>query len=511
MKFDSFLLSRVMAVPYLVLNVIIAKLILRAGGYSHPIMSSVVSLSILMVVFTSSKRRFLILGVPFLLVVSLYAPVGFTYGPPNYQYVASLFATNVNESIEFLSTIGKKYFLYAVSIIFCGFSSFVLSRKYNINLLNNKFFSTCSILFIFCLSGAFPFVKDAVGALSLTIGEMRKLSLYVGGNEWRDVKLSNNSYYDDYFIVIGESARRDYFHLYGYPIENTPFLDKTKGSIVNGLTAGGTYTIGSLRMMLTQGNKYRWEPNYALNIIGLANKAGIDTYWISNQGQFGEYDTPISAIAKQAKYNYFSKSSDYGSKVVSDFSLLKQLKYYLAEKQRGKKRLFIIHTIGSHPNACDRVRNMEKQFHAVNNKYSYIACYISSIKKTDSFLSELNLSLKSVEGDRKFSILYFSDHGLVHREVDGVIQVNNNFASKYHYNIPLVKISSDDEVRKEISSKKSGLMFVNGLASWMGIHASQLEPYDLFDGVDDMNDYGLNKIIDGIKVDDPAIAIDVVK
>lgn len=51
--------------------------------------------------------------------------------------------------------------------------------------------------------------------------------------------------YDDYFLIVGESARRDYFHVYGYPVKNTSFLDSINGVIVNGMESAGTYTIGS--------------------------------------------------------------------------------------------------------------------------------------------------------------------------------------------------------------------------------------------------------------------------
>ncbi|KMV66844.1 hypothetical protein AI29_16415, partial [bacteria symbiont BFo2 of Frankliniella occidentalis] len=58
------------------------------------------------------------------------------------------------------------------------------------------------------------------------------------------------------------------------------------------------------------------------NVVALANKAGYDTYWISNQGFFGEYDTPSTVIAMRAKHRYFLKSGDYNSKLVDEFSML---------------------------------------------------------------------------------------------------------------------------------------------------------------------------------------------
>ena len=109
---------------------------------------------------------------------------------------------------------------------------------------------------------------------------------------------------------------------------------------------------------------------------------------------------------------------------------------------------------------------------------------------------------------RKFSIIYFSDHGQVHVERDGKIIINNNKVSKYHYDIPLIRIDSDATERRWLDSKKSGLLFTAGLAHWMGIETPLLPVYDLFDGVDDQEDFGLSEKIKQITTpDDPAIDI----
>lgn len=71
-------------------------------------------------------------------------------------------------------------------------------------------------------------------------------------------------------------------------------------TIIDGLNSAGNNTIGSLRLMLTQSDKEKLEPNYGLNLVGLAKSAGFKTYWISNQGYIGKHDTPITFIAKHA-------------------------------------------------------------------------------------------------------------------------------------------------------------------------------------------------------------------
>ena len=42
------------------------------------------------------------------------------------------------------------------------------------------------------------------------------------------------------------------------------------------------------------------KPQFQDNFVTLANRAGFQTWWFSNQGQIGEYDTAIASIAKRA-------------------------------------------------------------------------------------------------------------------------------------------------------------------------------------------------------------------
>lgn len=480
-----------------------SRFLLRATGDGHPQIVNVLLLCGLCSFLFTSKRTF-IFAIPFFILLTLYAPIGLTYGYPTYQYVTSLSATSVGESLEFFRLIPVKAYVYTLLLLVAPFVLHRIALRFSIKPYSNKLFVVCFAVLSFFSSGAFLFLNETKASVEKVKKENRELDSYVNTNDWLGAKQTDKTQYDDYYLVIGESARRDYFHAYGYPVKNTPFLDSTKGVIVNGMKSAGTYTIGSLRLMLTLANTNTWEPNYNRNLIGLANKAGFSTYWISNQGQFGKWDTPISAIAEKSDKSYFTKFQGFNELNVSDFALLRTLKPII-KHGTAKRRLFVIHTMGSHPHACDRIEDMKNPITVTNKADSYIACYVSSIKQTDKFLEDLHTVILRNSHGRSFSMIYFSDHGLAHRDIDGVIQLNNNFVSRYHRDIPLVKISSDDRERKVVTSQKSGLMFVNGLANWMGIHAEQIQPYDLFDGVPDSNDFGLS--LRPYKVDDPAIDI----
>jgi glucan phosphoethanolaminetransferase (alkaline phosphatase superfamily) len=295
-------------------------------------------------------------------------------------------------------------------------------------------------------------------------------------------------------------------------VPNTPFLSKTPGTIVNGLTAGGIYTIGSLTNMLTVPNKEKWSPNYDLNLIDLAKSAGIKTVWLSNQGYVGTFDTPVSAIGNRADNVFFTNKKDFSRLNVSDFALLNKFKDTINGAENGK-RLIVLHTVGSHPDACRRILDMKDQYRVTDSNFDNLACYVSTIKKTDIFLDRLVNILKENQRKtkREFSVVYFSDHGLRHNQKAGRsvrLTNTNKEQSKLHYNVPLVKIDSSDTEHKPVNARKSGLNFTEGLASWMGIRNDKLGEYDLFDGKDDPSDYGLQKKLDAILAPaDPAIDI----
>ncbi|MCV5283589.1 sulfatase-like hydrolase/transferase, partial [Escherichia coli] len=57
--------------------------------------------------------------------------------------------------------------------------------------------------------------------------------------------------YKTIIIVIGESVRRDYLSVYGYPLPTTPWLNSAPGIFINGYFSAAPNTIGSLSRTLT--------------------------------------------------------------------------------------------------------------------------------------------------------------------------------------------------------------------------------------------------------------------
>ena len=80
----------------------------------------------------------------------------------------------------------------------------------------------------------------------------------------------------------------------------------------------------------------------------------MKTYWISNQGKIGEFDTMASRIGQSADETIFMKPLGYNSKKVYDDEMLPVLDKALKENITNPK-LIVIHLMGSHPAFCERL------------------------------------------------------------------------------------------------------------------------------------------------------------
>ncbi|PJG81891.1 phosphoethanolamine transferase [Caviibacterium pharyngocola] len=503
-----------MAIIALIALYFAARLALIGSGYfSAPSLREILLFSALIIILNSSKKLFYFVLMPILAVYALYAPIGLSFGAPSYQYIASVFATDLLEGKEFLSQLPFINYLLPVAIIALVLFFRFCTQKYRLYLHKNKVFLAAVMIFALFDTVPFKLLQDTYHAGMKVSQELTMLNNLSIESQWGKSSLRLDSGYDDYVVIIGESARKDYHHAYGYPVENTPFMSSAKGTLIDGFTAGGTNTIASLKLMLTKPDTQQWEGDYGLNFIDLVKSAGIKTYWISNQGYLGQFDTPISAIANKSDEKIFLKAGDSLNTNTSDFQLLPKFTQVIAQPFQGK-RFIVLHLYGSHPITCDRLTDYPKLFNDnyIAKKYFNVNCYISSIKKTDEVLRQVYESLRENQqkNHRTFSMIYFSDHGLAHQiSEDNIVIHNSNGRSKRHYDVPLFKISSDDTQRREYRVFKSGLNFTDGIANWIGIDNPKINSAaDLFSNNADPDDYGLSKIIEKIdSSDDPAVVI----
>lgn len=248
-------------------------------------------------------------------------------------------------------------------------------------------------------------------------------------------------------FVIGESASRTYMHAFNpdFPFENTPWLDSklsddekisrgknfdlfvkvnedfkqneknspriypTDGEFIifQNAYASWSQTVPVLQRALTEQSQYNQKEFYdSVSIIDAAKKAGYKTYWFSNQGRYGEYDSATTLVAKTADVSEWTDDAyDFSDK--EDELLLK-----FFEKVNPHENNFIVfHLMGSHIYYNNRYPRAFKKWVTADGTgmMTSAAAYANTILYTDFVLSKFfdyakeNLNLQAM--------IYFSDHG----------------------------------------------------------------------------------------------------
>ncbi|MFI4919833.1 MAG: sulfatase-like hydrolase/transferase, partial [Legionellales bacterium] len=205
-------------------------------------------------------------------------------------------------------------------------------------------------------------------------------------------------------MVIGESARRDRLGLFGYQRDTTPELSKRRDQLwlFDNAISASFETTSSLPTLLTghfqNNNATQLHPSF----LSAFNSAGFKTYWFSNQAQYGEYDSLVSAYATAAKQRAFlhQHSDSISLSTVYDEALLPYLDQALSDKS-SQKKLIVLHIYGSHAEFSKRY---PKEFQRFPKDYDNTILY------TDHVLNEI-INHVDAQGGQS-ALLYMSDHGL---------------------------------------------------------------------------------------------------
>ena len=254
-------------------------------------------------------------------------------------------------------------------------------------------------------------------------------------------------------LVIGESARKANFQLYGYQRDTNPLLSKQEGLKVYQATACATYTTAGTKAILEpkdSGDLYELLPNYAF-------RTGVDVSWrTSNWGEppihIDEYltDTDLSDL-------YQGKSNDYDD--ILYYGLRERI-----ESSKKDKVLIILHTSTSHgPKYADKYPKQFEVYKPVaknieegeKNIGMLINAYDNTIRYTDFLLNSLINTLREMK-DWHSAMIFISDHGESLGENKMFMHgLPMKLAPKVQYEIPfLVWISDGFRTYKQTSSSQ---------------------------------------------------------
>lgn len=422
------------------------------------------ALSFFFILNIIAKLRFAyVYAVLLILILSINAYFSITYGGPiSVGAIASIFETNKVEASSMLKEV-----LIPGSIILLVTSLLVIASVRELRAATFSIKKSVIFLLVYCLvfipvvsyaklksdnapseaahyqsfaaysllNSTAPLLYGNIGAIFVYKREMDRIKQYVDV----DRKIPEGIVLNDehkkpkkIFLIIGESALRKHYSLYGYNRPTTPFLDSLNRAENSGLNfynaiSPASLTRDALRIILSFCNSNDMNPFFEnKNMVELASMVGYETVWISNQAQMGPYSSYFGYIATCSDETFFTHDD---SITLEDLNLIPVLnrKYKSEEYQ-----FIVIHLMGSHMSYSDKYDDIDTK--ALPGDKSVLNEYDRSIHHTDRVMEEI---YKVAQQDSSFLICYFSDHGEIIGQGHGI-----SHEKKSQFEIPLVTINN---------------------------------------------------------------------
>ena len=237
-------------------------------------------------------------------------------------------------------------------------------------------------------------------------------------------------------LVIGESARKANFQLYGYERPTNPLLSKQQGLKVFEATSCATYTTAGTKAILEpidSDDLNELLPNYAF-------RTGVDVVWRTSN--WGEPPIHIDEYLTDDELGemYPDEIEKY------DAILFAGLRERILSSQKDKV-LIILHTSISHgPNYADKYPQQFEVYKPVaenveegqKNIQLLVNAYDNTIRYTDYLLNGLIDTLRSLT-DWHSAMIFISDHGESLGENQMFMHgLPMSLAPKYQYEIPFL-------------------------------------------------------------------------
>jgi glucan phosphoethanolaminetransferase (alkaline phosphatase superfamily) len=194
-------------------------------------------------------------------------------------------------------------------------------------------------------------------------------------------------------VVIGESASRRHWSLYGYSRETNPELRGLGGQVLlfSDVISPSVGTQTVLRAMFA-------TSVFSLPAFPLFSAAGYTTHWLSAQFGQGPNEVEVAALVQSNDHRLFLNGA-------YDASLLPFIGEAASEPGR---HIIFVDLFGSHVRYEDRYPASFSVFHGSTTKERLIATYDNSIRYTDHVLAQI-IGVLSRRHEAS-CLLYVSDH-----------------------------------------------------------------------------------------------------
>lgn len=359
-----------------------------------------------------SVLRFIFLAVillPVFFILGYYSVTSTVFAPDTLLAIAQ---TNIQEAIEYAKDnfSCKTIFL----IILANASVFFVAIKNTQKILWNKY-NLFLVLFCItaCLVGVYKYrdniITDIPKQASKTLAQYKNFS-----KERTDRKdnmskllLSHKPEAGVYVLVIGELQNRAHMQAYNYHRATTPWLDSMKNDknmlLFTKAYSCHTHTMPTLLYALTAKNQYNnIAVKNAVSVLEVAEAAGFETVWLSNQVKYSAWDTPVTSIASEANQQKWINST-LGESTNTDYfdgKLIEEL-----EKIKiTDKMLIVMHLMGNHGSYEQRYPKAFEKYDGKNT----IDKYDNSIIYNDYVMSQVYKRARKIPNFK--GLVYCSDH-----------------------------------------------------------------------------------------------------
>ena len=394
---------------------------------------------------------FAVILLPVFFILGYYSVTSTVFAPDTLLAIAQ---TNIQEAIEYAKDnfSCKTIFL----IILANASVFFVAIKNTQKILWNKY-NLFLVLFCItaCLVGVYKYrdniITDIPKQASKTLAQYKNFS-----KERTDRKdnmskllLSHKPEAGVYVLVIGESQNRAHMQAYNYHRATTPWLDSMKNDknmlLFTKAYSCHTHTVPTLLYALTAKNQYNnIAVKNAVSVLEVAEAAGFETVWLSNQVKYSAWDTPVTSIASEANQQKWINST-LGESTNTDYfdgKLIEEL-----EKIKiTDKMLIVMHLMGNHGSYEQRYPKAFEKYDGKNT----IDKYDNSIIYNDYVMSQVYKRARKIPNFK--GLVYCSDHA------DAIDKNLSHDAAQFDFDmthIPLYIYLSDSYIQNNSAKYKS--------------------------------------------------------
>lgn len=226
-------------------------------------------------------------------------------------------------------------------------------------------------------------------------------------------------------VVIGESASRRHWSIYGYQLPTNVLLEAKRDSLIvlSDVVSSSITTAGNMERILSfkeDDTIFNDGLEYPL-LVDYFNEADYKTFWLSNQERIGQFSSTAGVMVMNADVIKYVgvESMDDAIGVKHDEILFPYFEEVLRDSAENK--VIFLHLMGSHVEYKHRYPATFNFFNGKNEidefRYEWLndkmaqrrAEYDNSIRYTDYILSRVIEKTSEVSEPAMF--LYFSDHG----------------------------------------------------------------------------------------------------